>query len=752
MKFASAILFFSMAAGLQAAPPVPVQDNGIHVGRFRILNSESFRRRIQNQQQIIASWNLSLNALSGQIGAVNAGSTLVQNQDTNLSTAGSVPPPAHQLALPETGAPAALSGISPAAASLNPAQLLLQTLNAQYEVINAEFLLARAANEVMQSSEPGKRNTLLIQVPITLSPSLRHQNLVAEVRCDVSMPRAKDPLRVTALMPRERTYNVQRVVSKRSAVSLGLSYVPLSLFSGSSKITSDQVLVQDHDVIAFQVTPPSEPSHHQSLLGGNIEKGGVKEPTSASFMWHFRPVFEDAVVQPGQRDLLVVLSVPSSEIAESLKNLSVAVNTTWRPYSRKERTLLDDKKKIEPVSTHSILALKNLVPTFNKVEVSPVKEDAMLVKIKGTGIYEDLAIIAGGKTIRTDVSGSDVFTFEAPASVIAGSMLECIDALGVRRSISTSTLEKTPSKFEAEIIASNEANTRIRMRLYGKGDFLATAATAFSEACFYRIAGSLVGPRGGISWTKTDDYIERIIEVPTKALAGSPRIEVLAPFLQNSDQTSFAVSAPLQAESLFYIDSVSVVGKTASEVSYVVAGSGLTDSLNLVVLGSSKDADKVTVKPLKDVPVIGPGVPALLSLGGGSSTALLVTVPVSVVSEGRTILISSSICSQIITLPDPKVLAAPKEPDLKPIEVDQFFEGEIALAGGRALHVVSAAVGTKAFTVNLREKVKTIILTLDVTSKPGTKNISFILEHEGKTTFILVPLIVKDTGHSGPRD
>ena len=127
-------------------------------------------------------------------------------------------------------------------------------------------------------------------------------------------PSQPDPPAITALLPREKTYNVAAIKDRMTSVGagavIGMVGVSGSFLSGHKTY----YLVQDQDTVAVQ--RPSDP----------------KNPNTTSFAWEFRPVLGEDFVRGGLKQTFVQLALP---LLESDCLGAIRVRTYWRGFNRK---------------------------------------------------------------------------------------------------------------------------------------------------------------------------------------------------------------------------------------------------------------------------------------------------------------------------------------------------------------------------------------------------------------------------------
>jgi hypothetical protein len=289
----------------------------------------------------------------------------VQNTVTTIPSVSAAVPtsPAASTALPTT--------FSVAASEILNEQVQLST-----EIANLTLLLdGSLSDRVVTSPEKQTfvRPRLTIGFPIQLTPDRRFTNAVAVVEVEVVTDPKNDfsgtherPA-VTALLPREKTYNVAAI--KDSNVSLGAGIVTQVATVGVSLLrgTKSYYIVKDQDTLANRFTP--------TTAGGT------------GFGWQFRPVLGRAAVTGEPRQTYVQLAFPGSPSAEVYGTLHL--RTYWRTYDRQRDIVggiipgsLNDKYDPVPVPGFEIKMTQD-VTNLTTGDVEDLGNGQVLVSLRG---------------------------------------------------------------------------------------------------------------------------------------------------------------------------------------------------------------------------------------------------------------------------------------------------------------------------------------------------------------------------------
>ncbi|HKV34897.1 MAG TPA: hypothetical protein VJP89_11260 [Pyrinomonadaceae bacterium] len=173
---------------------------------------------------------------------------------------------------------------------------------------------------------------------------------------------------VTAIIPREKTYNVAAITDKSTSIGGGVATQILG-FSGSwVRGHKTYYLVQDQDTVALSYRP---------IDGDKI-----------GFRWQFRPVLGQHYVKAGLKQTFVQLAFPTLEDASDGEIGSVAVRTYWRKYDRNAGVV----KEIIPHSLNEM---------YRDIDIPKFKQPVMPINVNLADHIEDL----GGGQILVKLEG-----------------------------------------------------------------------------------------------------------------------------------------------------------------------------------------------------------------------------------------------------------------------------------------------------------------------------------------------------------
>lgn len=310
-----------------------------------------------------------------------------------------------QLGPPGATAPSPSTTLPSSGFSVSSSDILNEQVQLTAEINGLRLLLAGdlSGHFVRRNSAMTKLKTTL-GFPITLIPDERHKDAVAVVEVEVERSRPTDAARnrwpsgstvelahdrssdgededsaeeggtddpseppmVTALLPREKTYNVASITDKSVSIGGGVATQILG-FSGSwLRGHKTYYLVQDQDTVALAFRPSDE---HR-----------------VGFMWEFRPVLSRRYVKAGLKQTFVQLAFDAPRDAKEGEIGKVIFRTYWRKYDRKTGI---HKEIIGQTLTREIsfeipsYSLAVRPPAFNHTNLEEIGEGQLLVNLKG---------------------------------------------------------------------------------------------------------------------------------------------------------------------------------------------------------------------------------------------------------------------------------------------------------------------------------------------------------------------------------
>jgi hypothetical protein len=500
------------------------------------------------------------------------GST-VGTTDT-VTTSPQMAPPAATVGAPSATLPSGLS--------VSASDLLNEQMQLTYEITNLRLLLDGAISDRMFADPTIQRvkPRTTIGVPITIDPDRRYKGAVAVVELEIERQKTlsnTEEASITALLPREKTYNVAAI--RDSTVSIGGGIVTQVIGVGGSWLRGRKTyfVVQDQDTVAMTFQP--EKMH---TLGVS---------------WQFRPVLGEEYVKGGPKQSFVQVAFPTSFTEKDFA--AITVRTYWRKYDRKSGIL----KEIVPESLSSTILSWN-VPTFpttipvldfRQAGLEDLGGGLMLVNVGGR-FLSGTSIRLGGTFLR-EGSPAMLFThdgikFIAAINDLANRRVSLVARDGRETPLTiTKNNASPPGIVRANAVSLDDVNSLLTVRLTN-----APNDTALIVVVGGRVFGYADAPlkRDGTTLSAT---------VPTTSLLASPTVKVTSLFAPEAYQVSAAVEG---LTSRSRPERLVLVGETADNATYLLYGSRLTNAsvllpqgVQLSPIGSAEDADTLRMVILK---------------------------------------------------------------------------------------------------------------------------------------------------------
>ena len=435
------------------------------------------------------------NAPTGSTTSNGAG--VVQSSTTSLPVQGTVTTNPQQVATSATAPPN--GGLTMPTPSISALDALNEQIQLTYEIANLQLLLEGSLNDrYVKGTQLIKPRTTL-GFPVTISSLRPYKDAVAVVEVQVTNPEINfnpdDKPAVTALLPRERTYNVAALTDKMTSIGGGL--VTQVINGGFSLIRGQKsyYIVQDQDTLASMQAPDSSASN------------------ATAFSWQFRPVLGRSYVRAGLKQTFVQLSAP-------LRNGSacfgkIKVKTYWRRIDRKTGVLREViPESIEHPSIDKIIPVYDLTPF---IDTRPRYDDLGSGQIRvtvpgkflagtfvrvGNNYYREgsAGFTADLNQIRFVASAAEVIKYKAYLVNRDGSETEIVSPISGSSSAKFPTCIDEPSDTAGFALAvrdtaitvtqGNQASFRVRV----------TAAPNVNPTVQLSATG-VPAPNGGTNWT-----------------------------------------------------------------------------------------------------------------------------------------------------------------------------------------------------------------------------------------------------------
>jgi hypothetical protein len=404
--------------------------NGIAVGDPKVYDDTLLQQMLQNAEAKLAAMQIldqsgvaaklgSIVGASQQISSLGlnisgpsipqtvttaneaTGSTVTTQAPTGTTTATTSGLPVNgvvttlaQANPPSVSAPAPSTSM-PSSFSVSASNLLNEQMQLTYEIANLRLLLEGSLTDRFDKSKKNVKPRVTIGFPIALEPDKRYKDAIAIVEIEIqtasnTTATLEKPV-ITALLPREKTYNVAAIKDKSTSIGGGVATQLLGASVSWLRGRKTYYLVQDQDTLATVFQPQT--SNH---LG---------------FLWQFRPVLGQRYVRSQLTQTFVQVAFDKARSADVFG--WACVRTYWRKYDRKTGIV----GEVIPDSLRNCLATASipgyrLIPTAGEIPLNVSKlEDLgngqMIVTVPGS-FLDGTSIRVGTATLG---QGSANFAF-----------------------------------------------------------------------------------------------------------------------------------------------------------------------------------------------------------------------------------------------------------------------------------------------------------------------------------------------------
>jgi hypothetical protein len=321
-----------------------LKGNGIFVDQPKVYDDASLQIMLNAARSRLASLQtFDQTGLLSRIGAIT-GATIQQSgiaaqvsgppvpqsvvtassNPSTVTTNPSITPPAATV-------PTGVQFSAPSGFSVSSLNALNEMMQLTSEIANLQLLLEgsltdRFVANVKTGQATGQvkaRTTLGFSV--ALSPGTRYKDAIAVVEVELERPLDVDPNQkntltfseeapaITALLPREKTYNVASITDHMVSIGGGVATQVISGGFSWLRGRKTYYLVQDQDTVALTI--------HDD------------DPKKRTFAWQFRPVLGQPYVQTGLKQTFVQVASPVTPISGCFGRVNVT--TYWREFDRK---------------------------------------------------------------------------------------------------------------------------------------------------------------------------------------------------------------------------------------------------------------------------------------------------------------------------------------------------------------------------------------------------------------------------------
>lgn len=269
---------------------------------------------------------------------------------------------------PPTVAPG-IAFTPPSTISPSSLDVLNEQMQLSYEMTNLQLLLEGALSDRFVTNQRFIKPRVTIGFPISLRAPEEFKDAAAVVEVDVKTASRNlaegatpEPPAITALLPREKTYNVAAMTDRMTSVGGGAVVGAVGLSGSFLSGHKTLYLVQDQDTVALQ-----------------LPQGHDKNKTS--FVWEFHPVLGEHYVRTGLKQTFVQLALPILAANDCFG--TIRIRTYWRHFDQKSGVARDVIAESVLVSTQTFsIPQFDLAPQVGEVKYEDLGDGTVMVKVK----------------------------------------------------------------------------------------------------------------------------------------------------------------------------------------------------------------------------------------------------------------------------------------------------------------------------------------------------------------------------------
>ncbi len=452
------------------------------------------------------------------------------------------------------------------ALTASAASRLAEYTNLRYEIMNLRALLERAPSDVysLSSGAGQKRMPIVLGFNVSLEPPAIRQGCVAEVVVTIEDEgNPGDAPQVSMLMPQEKTYNVSMVTADSRSASLGLVTTLLSIGGSTARSNEKLYLVQDTDTMAF------------------IE-GKVDGKSAVRFGWRFRPVLGRPHVTPGIRNLVVALSASRAEA----KSLKVEVETFWRPYDAKRRTVGETViREGASWETEVEVNASAIQPKLDELSFRPAGKELIEVYGHGEGFFAGMPMTVNGRVAPASeqrvVDEQTFYLLVSPEELLSGS-LRTQDIFGGEQEITRKTSSVSQQSLQGITATAIEHPDDAYIIMMTVPEALAKAVNDEGHLALVRVADSYFGldPTARIRFEPTNmdnggSNYQQAFVVPREAWIASPTVTLSLPFTSADGKALLQTITATAENQGFSLESITLAGTNSENHYFTMVGRGL---------------------------------------------------------------------------------------------------------------------------------------------------------------------------------
>ncbi|MBI4908913.1 MAG: hypothetical protein HY820_35160 [Acidobacteria bacterium] len=579
---------FSLSLSGTTTPTPSLKDTSTALNTSSTKNTET---GADSRTKVVAEKDSTTTVHStGSTAEVTGSSSATVGREVTTPSVTAAPPPA---ILPSAQLPAGGPAFGLSASDVLDAQM-----NLSYQITNLRMLLDGAVSDRMRMTGGKPVNTMTTVLGFQISIDEQCKSCVAEVDIQVRSAagvagservfqvsakqyggqpqretlKTDGSVRLVALMPREKTYNVATISEK--AISIGAAaVVGVANIGGTGYWGRKEVyLVKDTDTVARDLSDKMD---------------GV-----AKFGWQFRPVLGRKTVQGGLRQVFVVLSLPVTDTDDSTWNGKVTATARWRKFDAKngvvgapilKKASTEYSIEVFPTKTLDL----HLGPHIEKTDLDEGAGGRFGVTIVGANFTQDTAAQAGDARITSTtglIVDSNRMSFVIDSANLMASNLTIVGRYGSATTVLANPAAKpedmTGLKIKNVDVAPMEKDL-LSLTLHitnSKGDALPKLQ---GMRPLVLAGGRVFGTRGQPLVDLGEKGGERLYQlaVSAKELRQFPEVTVRLPLWPDEQPTphvdTFVVRIPLD----FTADAPVLLSVEPKVRRFAITGSGLVEGM-----------------------------------------------------------------------------------------------------------------------------------------------------------------------------
>jgi hypothetical protein len=600
-----------------------VASNGIYVDQPKVYDDSLLQQMLGSAQSRLASLEgFDQSGLTKALGSI----TGATQQISGFGVSGGIQPPivttatettSSPFTLPSSAAPAPTTTL-PSSQAPSASDVLNEQLQITAEIANLRLLLEGSLSDQIMTAphETFAKPRVTLGFPVVITPAKRYRNAVAVVEVFAETSRDNDasangePPSITALLPREKTYNVASISDKSGSLGTGIATGMAGVSANFLFGRKQYFIVKDQDTLGVQFEPSAA---ELGVLAAN----GADTQRLRAFAWQFRPVLGRAFVQAGSRQVFVQLAFPGRGSVSVKSFGNVRVRTYWRRVDPKTGVLREvvpgslEESGVSRIPNYDMRQQYGAVAAFNSSWMEDLGAGMMLVKLEGrllpgtylrvgstivqpgsAGLPSDLkttrfvASIADLATLKTFIISRDGTEYPLKIQRVEGTNRFSVD----RSNVTVSALDEATSLLQVPINSFVVDRDIPPVLLIGGKVF------GYSDAPIER------------KCTPKTSYCVLSATVPTALLAASPVIQVKALMLDDDGlppelHRAFRLDPEkLEREKLVYLthdkDSASYLlfGHDLDEIELIWPA--VKDALQPLPQSAGRDSPKLLKLPL----------------------------------------------------------------------------------------------------------------------------------------------------------